>query len=164
MPAGAHHVAGEQRDVVRHPLRDQAQGQVRVWHEHLLGLRALERAERLAVPEDAAFVALVEVAAAAEEAVATRRAVAAEHAVALGDLRHAVAGRDDRPDELVAEDEPLFHRDAAVVNVQVRATHAGGFDAHDRVALLEQLGLRALLHPDLAGRLESHRLHRTGTL
>ena len=55
--------------------------------EHLLGLRALERAERLAVAEDAALVALVEVAAAAEEALAAGRAVAAEHAVALGHAR-----------------------------------------------------------------------------
>ena len=50
--AGAHDVAGEQRDVVAHPLGHPAQRQVGVGDEHLLGLRALEFAERLAVAED----------------------------------------------------------------------------------------------------------------
>ena len=133
-------------------------------HEHLLGLRALERAERLAVAEDAALVALVEVAAAAEEAVAAGRAVAAEHAVALRHLGHAVARRDHRADELVAEREARLDLDAPVVDVQVRAAHAGGLDAHDRVVALDQLGLGPLLDPHLAGGLEGHRLHGRGTL
>ena len=51
---GAHHVAGEQGDVVGEPLGDLAQRQVRVRDQHQLGLGALERAERLAVAEDAA--------------------------------------------------------------------------------------------------------------
>ena len=77
VPAGAHHVAGEQRDVVGHALGHAPQREVRVRDEHLLGLGALERAERLAVAEHAPLVALVEVAAAAEEALAAGRAVAA---------------------------------------------------------------------------------------
>ena len=80
--AGAHHVAGEQGDVVRHPLRHAAQGEVRVRDQEQLGLGALERAERLAVAEDAAGVALVEVAAPAEEALAAGGAVGAKDPVA----------------------------------------------------------------------------------
>ena len=133
-------------------------------HEHLLGLGALERAERLAVAEDAALVALVEVAAAAEEAVAAGRAVAAQHAVALGHLGHAVARREHRADELVPEREAGLDLDAPVVDVQVGAAHARGLHAHDRVVALEQLGLGAVLHLHLAGRLESHGLHGAGTL
>ena len=133
-------------------------------HEHLLGLRALERAERLAVAEDPALVALVEVAAAAEEAVAAGRAVAAQHAVALGHVGHAVARRDDGPDELVPEREARLDHDPAVVDVQIGAADAGRLDAHDGVVALEQLRLGALLDPDLAGRLEGHGLHGSGTL
>ena len=133
-------------------------------HQHLLGLRALERPERLAVPEHPALVALVEVAAAAEEALAAGRAVAAQHPVALGHLRHAVAGGDDRADELVADREARLDLDAPVVDVQVRPAHAGRLDPHDRVVALEQLGLGPLVHPHLARRLESHGLHGEGTV
>ena len=83
VPAGAHHVAGEQRDVVGHPLRHTAQGEVRVRHQQQLRLGARQRAERRAVAEDPPVVALVEVAASAEEALAAGGAVGAEHAVAL---------------------------------------------------------------------------------
>ena len=164
VPAGAHHVAREQGDVVGHPLGHPPQRDVGVRHEHLLGLGALERAERLAVAEDASLVALVEVAAAAEEAVAAGRAVAAEHAVALGHLGHAVARREHRADELVAEREAGLDLYAPVVDVEVGAAHARGLHAHHRVVALEQLGLGAVLHLHLAGRLESHGLHGAGTL
>ena len=43
--AGPHDVAGEQGDVVRHPLGDATQGQVGPGDEQLLGLGSLERAE-----------------------------------------------------------------------------------------------------------------------
>ena len=164
VPAGAHHVAREQRDVVAHALRDAPQRQVRVRHEHLLGLRALKRAECLAMAEDAPVVALVEVAAAAEEAVAAGRAVAAQHPVALGHLGDRLARRHDRAHELVAEREAGLDHHAAVVDVQVRAAHAGRLDPHHGVVALEQLGLWALLDPHLAGRLEGHGLHQPGTL
>jgi hypothetical protein len=164
VPAGAHHVAGEQRGVVGHPLGHPPQGQVRVRDEHLVRLGALQRAERLAVAEHAALVALVEVATAAEEAVAAGRAVAAEHAVALGHLGHGVAGGQHRPDELVPEREAGLDLHAPVVDVQVRAADAGGLDAHHGVVALDQLGLGPLLDPNLARRLECDGLHCTGTL
>jgi hypothetical protein len=135
-----------------------------VRHEDLLGLGALERPERLPVAEDAAVVALVEIAAAAEEAVAAGGAEAAEHAVALGHLRNAVARRHDGADELVSEREAGLDHDAPVVDVQVGTADAGCFDADDRVVALEQLGLGALLHLDLARGLKCHGLHRVGTL
>ena len=51
--AGAHHVAGEEGDLVRHPLRHPAQGQVGARHQQLLGLGALQVAEVGAVAEGA---------------------------------------------------------------------------------------------------------------
>ena len=73
VPAGAHHVAGEQRGVVGHALGHAAQREVRVRDQHLLGLRALERAERLAVAEDPPLVALVEVARGGRRSTSRRR-------------------------------------------------------------------------------------------
>src|SRR6185503_3448602 len=70
VPAGAHHVAGEEGGLVGHALGHAAQRQVRVRYEDLVGLGALERAERLAVAEHAALVAFVELPAAAEETLA----------------------------------------------------------------------------------------------
>jgi hypothetical protein len=165
VPAGAHHVAGEQGGVVGHPLGDAPQGQVGVRHEHLLGLSALERAERAAVAEHAPLVALVEEPAAAEEAGPAGRAEAAQHAVALGRLGDRLARCDHRPDELVAEREAGLDLDAPVVDVQIGAADARGLHADDRVVALDQLGLRTLLQPDLAGRLECDCLHgaRHGT-
>ena len=49
--AGPHHVAGEERDLVRHPLRHPPQGQVRARHQQQLGLGALQVAEVGAVAE-----------------------------------------------------------------------------------------------------------------
>ncbi len=88
-----------------------------------------------------------------------------EHAVALGRLGDRLARGDDRPHELVTEREAGLDLDAAVVDVQVGAADAGGLDANDRVVALDQLGLRPLLQPDLAGRLECDCLHgaRHGT-
>ncbi len=57
--AGAHHVAREQRDLIAHAGRDPAQDEISRRHERKLRLRTLERAQRLAVPERAREVALV---------------------------------------------------------------------------------------------------------
>ena len=57
--AGAHHVAGEQRHLVGEPVGHPPQRQVGGRDEQQLGLGALQRAERLAVPEDPSVVALV---------------------------------------------------------------------------------------------------------
>jgi hypothetical protein len=109
--------------------------------------------------EHAALVALVVLAAATEEAVSAGRAEAAKHAVALGDLGNGVAGREHRSHELVSECEARLDLHASVVDVQVGAADAGCLDPHDRVIRGQQLGLRTLLEPHLAGRLEGHRLH-----
>ena len=109
--------------------------------QQLLGLRPLERAERRAVAEDPAVVALVEVAAQAEEALAAGGAVAAEDAVALGDRGDGVAGRDHRADVFVAEDEAGLDLDSAVVDVEVRAADAGRLDPDDRLVGRGQLRL-----------------------
>ena len=49
--AGAHHVAGEERHLVGHPLRDPPQGQVGARDQQLLGLGALQVAQVRAVAE-----------------------------------------------------------------------------------------------------------------
>ena len=117
-------------------------------HEHLLGLRALERAERLAVAEDARLVALVVVAAAAEEAGAAGGAGSSRargrrrpRSVTASPAAITVA------DELVADHEAGLDLDAPVVDVQVRPADAGRLDAHDRVVGRAELGLGALLDP-----------------
>ncbi len=89
--AGAHHVAGEQGDIVAHPVGHLAQHEVGARHERLLGLRALQRAERRAVAERARGVALVKQAAPAEEAVPAGALETAEHAIADAHLAHLLA-------------------------------------------------------------------------
>ena len=160
MEAGSHHVAGEQRGIARHPLGNLAQRQVGVGDQHLVGLGALERAERRAMTEDAALVALVEVAAATEEAAPAGRAVAAEHAVSDRHLGHAVGRRDHLADELVADREAGLDADAAVVDVEVRPADPGRLDADDRVGRTLELRLGLVVDPDLPGRLERDRAHR----
>src|SRR5437588_805736 len=83
------------RDVLADALGHAAQRQVGVGDEGELGLRALQRAERGAVPERPAAVALVVVAVAAEEAHAAGDLEAAEDPVADGHVGDAVADRDD---------------------------------------------------------------------
>ena len=162
--AGAHHVAGEERDVARHPLGDAAQGEVGVRHERLLGLRALQVAEGGAVAEGPRALALVVVAGAARAADGARHLEAAQHAVADRDRADRVAGRDDGADVLVADGEARLDGHAAVVDVQVAAAHAGGLDADDGVVGGLQLGVGALVDAHLAGRLEGDRVHQGCTL
>ncbi len=158
--AGAHHVAGEQRDVIAHALGHLAQHQVGARHERLLGLRALQRAERRAVPERARGVALVKQATQAEEAMPAGGLKAAEHAVADAHLVHLIADGGDRADVLVPDRKARFDLHATVVDVQVRATHAARLDADDRVCRLEQLGLGDVLDANFPGRLEGDGTHR----
>ena len=152
--AGAHHVAGEERDVVGHALGHAPQRQVRVRHEHPLGLRALEAAQRGAMAEGPRLVALVVPAAQAEEARPAGGLKAAQHPVADRHAGHVVARGEHRPDVLVADREAGLDLHAAVVDVQVRAAHAGRLDGDDRVVGGQQLGLGPLLEADLAGGLE----------
>ena len=160
MVAGAHDVAGEQRDVVGHAARHPAQRQVGVRDEQQLRLGALELAEQLAVPEDAAVVALVEEAAGAEEAVVAGRAVGAEDAVADRDAADVVAGGDDGADVLVADREPGLDRDPPVEDVEVGAADAARLDLDDRLAGRRELRIGLLVDPDLARGLEGDRSHR----
>ena len=162
VPARSHHVAGEQGDVVGHPRRHMAQGEVRVGHEQQLRLGAGQRAKGRAVAEDPPVVALVEVPASAEEALAAGGAVGAEHAVALADAADAVARGDHGADVLVADHEPGLDRDPTVVDVQVRAADAARLDADDRLVGAGQLGLGDLVDAHLAGGLEGHRSHAPG--
>ena len=158
---GAHHVAGEQGDVVGEPVGDAAQGQVGARDQQLVGLRPLQRAERLAVPEDAAGVALLKVAAAAEEALAAGGAVGAQDAVALGDLADVVAGREHGADVLVADREAGLDRDPAVVDVQVGAADPGRLDPDHGLVGRGHLGLGLLLDPHLARGLVGDRAHQS---
>ncbi len=157
--AGPHHVAGEEGDVVGEPLGDPPEGEVRVRDEDQLRLGALERAEGLPVPEDARVVALVELAALAEEALAAGGAVGAEHPVPHRHPADLVAGGDHLADVLVADHEAGLDLDPAVVDVEVGAADAARLDPDDRVVRSEQLGVGDLVDPDLARRLEGDRSH-----
>ena len=119
--ARTHHVAREQR-TVGHSSGTRAQRQVGMRHQHELGLRPPERAERLAVPEDATVVALVVLPAAAEEAVAARRAVAAEHAGRRRPPPRPRSRGGHGPHELVAEREARLDGHAPVIDVEARRT------------------------------------------
>jgi len=112
------------------------------------------------VPERARVQAAVVVAPAAEPARAARAVEAAEHAVAGGQQLHAVADGRDRPDVLVPDREAGLDLDTPVVDVQIRAAHAGRLDPHDGIAGLQRLGLGALLDGHDPGRLEGDRAHR----
>ena len=112
--------------------------------------------------EDPRLVALVELLAPAEEALAAGGAVGAEDAVADRDPAHVVAGGDHLADELVADHEARLDLHPAVVDVEVGAADAARLDPDDRVVGREQLGIRDLVDPDLARRLEGDRSHDAG--
>jgi hypothetical protein len=157
--AGAHHVAGEQGDVVGDVLGDGAQRHVRHRHQRLLGLGPLQRAEGGAVAEDPSPIALLIDAAQAEEAVAAGGVKAPQHAVARRDAGHLVARGEDRADELVPDRETRFDLDAPVIDVEVRSADARGRDLHDRVVARMKLGRRALLDRHPPRGLEGDRSH-----
>ena len=158
--AGAHHVAGEERHLVGHPLGHPAQGQVGARHEQLLGLGALQVAEVGAVAEGLAVLAAVVVAAQAGGAGRAGGVEAAQHAVADRDPLDVVAGGEHRADELVADREALLDRHPAVEDVQVGAADPARLDPDQRVVSGGQLGIGLLLDPDLAGSLEGDSAHR----
>ena len=130
-------------------------------YEDLLGLRALQRARDLAVPEDPLVLAVVEEPAGAEEAFAAGGHERADDAIARRHALHAVARGDHGAHELVTDGETGLDRMAAVVDVQVRAAHARRLDAHDCVVGLLRLGLVLLLEADLSGHLEGDGAHAT---
>jgi hypothetical protein len=112
------------------------------------------------VPEDPAVVALVEVAAGAEEALPAGRQEGAENAVALLDAAHCVARLEDRPHVLVPEREAGLDLDPPVIEVEVGAADAGRLDPHDRLVRRAHVGVGLLLYPHLFRRLECHSAHR----
>src|SRR5262249_3619993 len=64
-------------------------------------------------------------------------------AVALAKLAHLRADLDDLAHEFVAEDIPLLHgRNVAVVEMQIGAADGGRRDPQDRIARVENLGVR----------------------
>ena len=95
----------------------------------------------------------------AVEAAATGGGVGAEHPVADRDLAHGVAGGDHDSHVLVADHEARLDRDPAVVDVEVGAADSRRLDPDHGIVGGRGLGLRALLHPYLAGGLEGDRPH-----
>src|SRR3954467_381514 len=82
-------------------------------------------------------------------AVAARDREGDDDAVADLQAGHITAGLDDLAHELVAEDVALLHRrDVPVVEVQVGAADRGRADLDDRVAPVEDLGVRDVLDLD----------------
>ena len=130
----------------------------------VLGLRALQRAQRGPVPEGARFVALVKPPAPAEEAASAGRLKASQHAVAHLHRSDVRAGGGDGANVLVADREAGLDLHPAVVDVQVGAAYASGLDLDDRVGVVQELGRGDLLHEHLAGGLEGDCAHRRPTL
>src|SRR3954454_18924886 len=108
---------------------------------------------------DARGIALVELLSAAEEALATGGCVGAEHAIADAHAIHLVTGGDHLADELMADHEAGLNLRAAVLEVQTGAADPARLDPDDRIVRRQQLGLRDLVHPHFAGRLEGDRSH-----
>ncbi len=161
---GAHHIAGEQRDLGGHALRNAPQRQVGARNEQLLGLGPLQVPQFGAVPERASEHTAVIVAPDTGDACAAGRVKAAEHAIADGGALDVVAYGEHRADELVADREAGLDRDAAVVDVKIRAADAARLDPDDRVLGMLQLGLGDLLHEHLARSLEGDGAHRAPTI
>ncbi len=157
--AGAHHVAGEQRHLVGDTFGHPAQREVGHRHERLVGLRALEVSEQLAVAEHPRAVALVVGAPQAEEARAAGGLEAAEHAIAHGDAGHVLTGGDDGADELVPDRKAGLDLHPPVVDVEIRATDAARLDADDGVIAGAQLGFGLLLDADELRALDRHGSH-----
>jgi hypothetical protein len=159
MKARSHYIAREQRHVAAHPVGDAPQHEVGARHERHVRLRALQRAERGAVPERARLLTAVVQAAPAEPARPTRRLKAAEHTIADRHARDGVADRGHRANVLVPDREARLDLHAPVEDVQVRAAHARRLDPDDRVFGIDRLGLGALLDADDAGGLEGDGSH-----
>src|SRR5690606_34284134 len=90
----------------------------------------------------------------AEEARAAGDGEGDHHAIPDADaaLVHAAAEFFDDAHGFVAHDVPGFHEgDEAVEQVQVRATDAGGGDADDGVAGVENLGIGDVFDGDFVG-------------
>src|SRR5262249_8219292 len=162
--AGAHHVPGEQRDLIAHPLGHLSQHEVGVRHQRPLGLRALERAQRGPVSEGARLIALVKPPAPAEEAASAGRLKAPQHAVANLHLADVCADRGDVAHVLVADPEARIDLHPAVVDVPLSAAYAAGLALDDRVCVVQELRRGHLLHEPLAGGLEGDCAHRRPTL
>jgi hypothetical protein len=165
--AGPHHVAGEERHLVRHPLRHPPQGQVRPRHQQLLGLGALQVAEVGAVAEGLAVVAAVVVAAQARDAGRAGGVEAAEHALADGDPVDAGTGGEDRADELMPDRKAGLHGHPPMKDVQIRPADPARLDPHHRIVGSPNLRIGLLLDPNLPGSLKrnrAHRANRTGPL
>ena len=106
--------------------------------------------------EHAALIALVKVAAVAEEALTARGRVGAQHPVALGDGPDVRASRNHRAHVLVSQGEPLLDRYPSAKDVQVPAADAARLGPDDHVPGRAELGLGHLVDAHLPGRLEGH--------
>ena len=85
------------------------------------------------------------------------------HDDAIADFEVAVLATDldDLAHELVAEDVALLHRrDIAAVDVEIGSTDRGCSDFHDRVARVQQLGIRDVLDADIFFAVVADGFHR----
>lgn len=157
--ARPHHVAGEEGGIGRHPRGHPAQAEVRVRHQQLLRLGALQIAELAAVTEDAATPAAVVIAAHAGGAGRAGRVKGPQHPVPRPDPLDRLPRRHHRPHELVPDREPGLHRHPPMKDVQIRPADPSSLHPHHRIVSGNQLRLRLLLHPHLAGCLKRHSPH-----
>ena len=114
------------------------------------------------MPEHPAAVALVVLAAAAEEAGSAGGAVGPEHPVADAYLGDAVTRRDDGAHVLVADHEAGLDSHPTVVDVEIGTADPGRVHANHHVIRGLELRIRTLLQAHVACRLKGHRTHGAG--
>ena len=97
----------------------------------------------------------------AEKAVAAGDRKRNDDAIAALEIGHSLADLFHDPHELVAQDVAGFHRgDASAIEMQVRSANAGGRDANDRIAGIDQLGVGNAFDANILCSAPTDSLHR----
>ena len=143
-------------DEVGFELADRAVGP---GHHHVVGLGALQVAQRHAHAEHPHPDAAAGLVAPAEVAASAGDDACAGHLVALRDLRDGGSCFLDRAQELVAQDHLGLHLHPALVRVKVRAADRGALDLHENLVGTDLRRLRNLLDAHIVGAVENSCLH-----
>ena len=160
--AGAHHVAGEQGDVVGEPSGTRRRVRFAFGTSSCSACAPCSEPSVAPWPKTRPRSHLWKSPAAAEEALAAGGAVGARGPGRRRRRRDLVAGREHRADVLVADHEAGLDLDPPVVDVEVGAADSARLDPDHGVVGGDRLRIRPLLDPHLSRRLEGHCPHRRG--